>query len=82
MIRICIFVIHQNLIIMKPILAISDRRARQLLVNLCLSRGFTTFAETVRELPESCVQSLLAEMLDELSSQVVLKSSSHETDRA
>lgn len=74
--------IHQNLIIMKPILVISDRRARQLLANLCIYRGFPTFAEAVRELPASYVQSLLAEMLDELSSQVVFKSSSHETDRA
>lgn len=74
--------VHQILIIMKPILTISDCRARQLLVNLCICHGFLTFAEAVRELPASYVQSLLAEMLDELSSQVVFKSSSHETDRA
>lgn len=74
--------IHQILIIMKPILAISDCRARQLLANLCIYRGFPTLAESVRELPSSYVQSLLADMLDELSSQVVLKSSSHATDRA
>ena len=67
---------------MKSILAISDRRARQVLANLCIYRGFPAFAEAVRELPASCVQSLLAEMLDELFSQVVFKSSSHETYRA
>lgn len=67
---------------MKPILVVSDLRARQLLASLCIYRGFPTLAEAVRDLPASYVQSLLAEMLDELSSQGVFKSSSHETDRA
>lgn len=77
MIGICIFVIHQNLIIMKPILIITGRRARRLLAVLCIYRGFPTLAKSVPDFGEDFVRQLLADMLDTLS-----KDEDNETDRA
>ena len=76
MIRICIFVIHQNLIIMKPVLIIDDARAVTLLRRLSEYIGAPVSHQFLSLSPES-VQTALARILDLLS-----KSEDNETDRA
>ena len=67
--------IHQNLIIMKPVLNISDERAILLLVRLYgVSYDSSAFA-LISRMPISVVRSLLALKLDELS-----KPECHETE--
>ena len=83
MIRICIFVIHQNLIIMsKPILVISNDR----LVSLYMSLYGISFLPPSFRFPTpemiSSIRYLVALRLDELSRVDPSKSSSYETDRA
>lgn len=69
--------IHQNLIIMKPVLVISDERAVLLLTNLYgVSFGSSAFA-LISRMPIEVVRDLLAHELDGL-----FKPKSHETDRA
>jgi hypothetical protein len=75
-IRICIFVIHQNLIIMKPILIIDDARAVTLLRRLSEYIGAPVSHQFLSLSPEF-VRTALARILDLLS-----KSEDNETDRA
>lgn len=74
MVGICIFVIHQNSTIMKPVLIITGRRARRLLAALCIYRGFPTLAKSIPDFGEDFVRQLLSDMLDTLS-----KDDDHET---
>ena len=76
MIGICIFVIHQNLIIMKPVLIIDDARAVTLLRRLSEYIGAPVSHQFLSLSPES-VRIALARILDLLS-----KSEDNETDRA
>ena len=76
MIRICIFVIHQNLIIMKPVLIIDDARAVTLLRRLSEYIGAPVSHQFLSLSPES-VRIALVRILDLLS-----KSEDNETDRA
>lgn len=76
MIKICIFVIHQNLIIMKPVLIIDDARAAILLRRLSEFIGVLASDQHLSLSSES-VRSVLACILDLLS-----KSEDNETDRA
>jgi hypothetical protein len=75
-IKICIFVIHQNLIIMKPVLIIDDARAATLLRRLSEFIGVLASDQHLSLSSES-VRSILACILDLLS-----KSEDNETDRA
>ena len=77
MVEICIFVIHQNSTIMKPVLIISDCRARRLLAALCVYRGFPTLAKSIPDFSEDFVRQLLADMLDTLSKDVNHETSEH-----
>ena len=78
MIRICIFVIHQNLIIMsKPILIISDERAINLLIRLYGVRLTPSVLAMLLRMPIESIRNLLAFELDKLSKPV-----GHETDPA
>lgn len=77
MIGICIFVIHQNLIIMKPVLIIDDARAVTLLRRLSEFVGAPVSSEFLSFTPVPMVQATLARILDLLS-----KSEDNETDRA
>jgi len=65
-IRICIFVIHQNLIIMKPVLIIDDARAVTLLRRLSEFVGAPVSSRFLSLNPES-VRVALARILDILS---------------
>ena len=76
MIGICIFVIHQNLIIMKPIFIIDDARAVALLRRLLVLVDFPVPSQLSSYSPESIRASLVL-ILDSLS-----KSEDNETDRA
>lgn len=76
MIRICIFVIHQNLIIMKPVLIIDDARAVTLLRRLSEYIGAPVSHQFLSLSPEF-VRTALARIIDLLS-----KSEDNETDRA
>lgn len=76
MVGICIFVIHQNLIIMKPVLIIDDARAVTLLRRLSEYIGAPVSHQFLSLSPES-VRIALARILDLLS-----KSEDNETDRA
>lgn len=76
MIKICIFVIHQNLIIMRPILIIDDARAATLLRRLSEYIGAPVSHEFL-SLSPVIVRTALARILDLLS-----KSEDNETDRA
>lgn len=73
---ICIFVIHQNLIIMKPVLVIDDARAVTLLRRLSEYIGAPVSHQFLSLSPEF-VRTALARILDLLS-----KSEDNETDRA
>jgi hypothetical protein len=75
-IKICIFVIHQNLIIMRPILIIDDARAATLLRRLSEYIGAPVSHEFL-SLSPAIVRTALARILDLLS-----KSEDNETDRA
>lgn len=68
--------IHQNLIIMKPVLIIDDARAVILLRRLSEYIGAPVFHQFLSLSPES-VRTALARILDLLS-----KSEDNETDRA
>lgn len=69
--------IHQNLIIMKPVLIIDDARAVTLLRRLSEFVGAPVSSEFLSFTPVSMVQATLARILDLLS-----KSEDNETDRA
>lgn len=71
------FAVHQNLTIMKPVLIISDDRARILLASFFAYRGYPTMCKFVHELSADVVKELLSIVLDEAS-----KSEDNETDRA
>lgn len=77
MIRICIFAIHQNLIIMKPVLIISDERAINLLIRLYGVRLTPSVLAMLLRMPIESIRNLLALELDKLSKPV-----DHETERA
>lgn len=77
MVGICIFVIHQNSTIMKPILIIDDARAVTLLRRLSEFVGAPVSSEFLSFTPVPMVQATLARILDLLS-----KSEDNETDRA
>lgn len=77
MVGICIFVIHQNSIIMKPVLIIDDARAVTLLRRLSEFVGAPVSSEFLSFTPVLMVQATLARILDLLS-----KSEDNETDRA
>lgn len=77
MVGICIFVIHQNSTIMKPVLIIDDARAVTLLRRLSEFVGAPVSSEFLSFTPVSMVQATLARILDLLS-----KSEDNETDRA
>lgn len=74
MVEICIFVIHQNSTIMKPILIIDDARAATLLRHLSDFVGAPVSSEFLSLTPASVVQAALARILDILS-----KDGDHET---
>lgn len=69
--------IHQNLIIMKPVLIIDDARAVTLLRRLSEFVGAPVSSEFLSFTPVPMVQATLACILDLLS-----KSEDNETDRA
>lgn len=69
--------IHQNLIIMKPVLIIDDARAVTLLRRLSEFVGAPVSSEFLTFTPVPMVQATLARILDLLS-----KSEDNETDRA
>lgn len=69
--------IHQNLIIMKPVLIIDDARAVTLLRRLSEFVGAPVSSEFLSFTPVPMVQATLARILDLLS-----KSEDNETDRA
>lgn len=69
--------IHQNLIIMKPVLIIDDARAVTLLCRLSEFVGAPVSSEFLSFTPVPVVQATLARILDLLS-----KSEDNETDRA
>lgn len=69
--------IHQNLIIMKPVLIIDDARAVTLLCRLSEFVGAPVSSEFLSFTPVPMVQATLARILDLLS-----KSEDNETDRA
>ena len=73
MVEICIFVIHQNSTIMKPVLIIDDARAVTLLRRLSEFIGAPVSSEFLFFTPVSMVQATLARILDVLS-----KDGSHE----
>lgn len=73
MVGICIFVIHQNSTIMKPVLIIDDARAATLLRRLSEFVGAPVSSQFLSLAPVSVVQAILARILDELS-----KDGSHE----
>lgn len=77
MVGICIFVIHQNSTIMKPVLIIDDARAVTLLRRLSEFVGAPVSSEFLSFTPVPVVQVTLARILDLLS-----KSEDNETDRA
>lgn len=77
MVGICIFVIHQNSTIMKPVLIIDDARAVTLLRRLSEFVGAPVSSEFLSLTPVPMVQATLARILDLLS-----KSEDNETDRA
>jgi hypothetical protein len=77
MVGICIFVIHQNSTIMKPVLIIDDARAVTLLCRLSEFVGAPVSSEFLSFTPVPMVQATLARILDLLS-----KSEDNETDRA
>lgn len=77
MVGICIFVIHQNSTIMKPVLIIDDARAVTLLRRLSEFVGAPVSSEFLSFMPVPMVQATLARILDLLS-----KSEDDETDRA
>lgn len=77
MVGICIFVIHQNSTIMKPVLIIDDARAVTLLRRLSEFVGAPVSSEFLSFTPVPLVQATLARILDLLS-----KSEDDETDRA
>lgn len=77
MVGICIFVIHQNSTIMKPVLIIDDARAVTLLRRLSEFVGAPVSSEFLSFMPVSMVQATLARIFDLLS-----KSEDNETDRA
>lgn len=77
MVGICIFVIHQNSTIMKPVLIIDDARAVTLLRRLSEFVGAPVSSEFLSFTPVPMVQATLAHILDLLS-----KSEDNETDRA
>lgn len=74
MVEICIFVIHQNSTIMKPVLVIEDARAVTLLCRLSDFVGAPVSSEFLSLMPVSVVQATLARILDILS-----KDGDHET---
>lgn len=74
MVGICIFVIHQNSTIMKPVLIIDDARAVTLLRRLSEFVGAPVSSEFLSFTPVSMIQATLARILDDLS-----KDSNHET---
>ena len=76
MIGICIFVIHQILIIMKPILVIDDARAATLLRRLSEFIGAPVSAEFVDLMPTDVMRIILARVLD-----IYSKPESHETSK-
>lgn len=76
MVEICIFVIHQNLIIMKPVLIIDDARAVTLLCRLSDFLGASVSSELLSLTPASVVQAALARILDILS-----EDGDHETSK-
>lgn len=61
------FAVHQNLTIMKPVLIISDDRARILLASFFAYRGYPTMCKFVHELSADVVKELLSIVLDEAS---------------
>lgn len=69
--------IHQNLIIMKPVLIIDDARAVTLLRRLSEFVGAPVSSEFLSFTPVPMVQATLARILDLLS-----ESEDNETDRA
>ena len=77
MVGICIFVIHQNSTIMKPVLIIDDARAVTLLRRLSEFVGAPVSSEFLSFTPVPMIQATLARILDLLS-----KSEDNETDRA
>lgn len=77
MVGICIFVIHQNSTIMKPVLIIDDARAVTLLRRLSEFVGAPVSSEFLSFTPVPMVQATLARILDLLS-----ESEDNETDRA
>lgn len=77
MVGICIFVIHQNSTIMKPVLIIDDARAVTLLRRLSEFVGAPVSSEFLSFAPVPMVQATLARILDILS-----KSEDNEADRA
>lgn len=76
MIKICIFVIHQNLIIMKPVLIIDDARALTLLCRLSEYIGAPVSRQSFSLSPES-VQIALSRILDILSKDGDCETSEH-----
>ena len=77
MVGICIFVIHQNSTIMKPVLIIDDARAVTLLRRRSEFVGAPVSSEFLSFTPVPMIQATLARILDLLS-----KSEDNETDRA
>jgi len=75
-IRICIFVIHQNLIIMKPVLIIDDARAATLLRRFSEFIGAPVSAEFIDLMPTDIMRIILARVLD-----IYSKAESHETSK-
>lgn len=67
MVEICIFVIHQNSTIMKPVLIIDDARAITLLRRLSGFVGAPVSSEFLSFTPVPMVQATLARILDILS---------------
>ena len=67
MVEICIFVIHQNSTIMKPVLIIDDARAITLLRRLSEFVGAPVSSEFLSFTPVPMVQATLARILDILS---------------
>lgn len=61
------FAVHQNLTIMKPVLIISDDRARILLASFFAYCGHPTMCKFIHELSADVVKELLSIVLDEAS---------------